>query len=427
MSRKNLTNPALDEILARPENRVCADCGARAPRWASVNLGVFVCIDCSGIHRNLGVHVSVVKSATLDMWQPRWVASVSRIGNRVGNGFYENRLPADFQRPREGDSTEKIAAWIRNKYERKEYAPPGQPSPSELLAQGLDPDAYTTRGSGAPPQPKQLSQKQPQQLQRQQLPQQQPPAANAVAATASAAHATGARTGPPSNGKAPEPPLDLLSDASPKASAGGCVGGAAAAQPQGAWATFPKPGVPASQPEQGTYGGELSEVFGIQATQPKSFEQSQATKVDQLKNSIASLYQQPPENHYNAALLTQRLKPMAHFGAQGASAPSLPSQSAMWFSPRSPLSAAPAACASDFAGTPHATGIPGSCAATKPSHTDAMKLALDSLSSGGGPSAGVGVRRGSASHGVLIPAGYPKPSSGEVDIDAFSAFGGSIT
>jgi Arf-GAP/coiled-coil/ANK repeat/PH domain-containing protein len=42
-------------------NDKCADCGAPEPDWASLNLGVLVCIECSGVHRNLGVHISKVK------------------------------------------------------------------------------------------------------------------------------------------------------------------------------------------------------------------------------------------------------------------------------------------------------------------------------------------------------------------------------
>eukprot|EP00421_Protoceratium_reticulatum_P001742 CAMPEP_0168359248 /NCGR_PEP_ID=MMETSP0228-20121227/1541_1 /TAXON_ID=133427 /ORGANISM="Protoceratium reticulatum, Strain CCCM 535 (=CCMP 1889)" /LENGTH=140 /DNA_ID=CAMNT_0008371865 /DNA_START=51 /DNA_END=470 /DNA_ORIENTATION=- len=139
MAKKSSVNPELDEVLARPENRLCADCGAKAPRWASVNLGVLVCIDCSGAHRNLGTHISVVKSATLDRWQPKWLKTVSQIGNRIGNDFYEDRLPQS-EKLREGSSGEKMQSWIRRKYDKKEWAPRGGLSPSELLAQGRDPE-----------------------------------------------------------------------------------------------------------------------------------------------------------------------------------------------------------------------------------------------------------------------------------------------
>jgi hypothetical protein len=43
------------------------------PRWASANLGTFFCIECSGIHRNLGVHISFVRSVNLDSWTEKQV------------------------------------------------------------------------------------------------------------------------------------------------------------------------------------------------------------------------------------------------------------------------------------------------------------------------------------------------------------------
>ncbi len=50
----------LAKLLELPENRHCADCSSRAPTWASFNLGMFMCIDCSGIHRTIGTHVTKV-------------------------------------------------------------------------------------------------------------------------------------------------------------------------------------------------------------------------------------------------------------------------------------------------------------------------------------------------------------------------------
>lgn len=123
---------ALIEVLLKNEdNKYCADCDAKGPRWASWNLGIFLCIRCAGIHRNLGVHISRVKSVNLDAWTPEHVAYVQRMGNGRARAIYEANLPADFRRPQTDAALE---TFIRAKYEHKryiatDYVDPGPPTP----------------------------------------------------------------------------------------------------------------------------------------------------------------------------------------------------------------------------------------------------------------------------------------------------------
>ncbi|KAL7604352.1 hypothetical protein Lser_V15G14519 [Lactuca serriola] len=75
-------------------NDRCADCGASDPDWACLNLGVVVCIECSGVHRNLGVHISKVRSLTLDVkvWEPSVITLFQSLGNAFANSVWEELL-----------------------------------------------------------------------------------------------------------------------------------------------------------------------------------------------------------------------------------------------------------------------------------------------------------------------------------------------
>ncbi|KAK2722824.1 stromal membrane-associated protein 1-like isoform X2 [Artemia franciscana] len=109
---------ALNIMLRDDDNKYCVDCDAKGPRWASWNIGVFLCIRCAGIHRNLGVHISKVKSVNLDSWTPEQVVSMQQMGNSRARAVYEANLPDAFRRPQNDSALEQF---IRAKYEHKKY------------------------------------------------------------------------------------------------------------------------------------------------------------------------------------------------------------------------------------------------------------------------------------------------------------------
>ncbi|GAA5858800.1 hypothetical protein JCM8547_004993 [Rhodosporidiobolus lusitaniae] len=117
----------ISELAETPPNDRCADCRAEGPRWASWNLGVTICIRCSGVHRSLGTHVSKVRAVELDDWNDEQLAPMEAIGNSRSNAYYEARMsPGTLEDLNDSN----IAAFIREKYVQKRWAPLDSPPPS---------------------------------------------------------------------------------------------------------------------------------------------------------------------------------------------------------------------------------------------------------------------------------------------------------
>ncbi|KAM6377230.1 arf-GAP with dual PH domain-containing protein 2 isoform 2-T2 [Pluvialis apricaria] len=101
-------------------NGRCADCGEPDPEWASYKLGIFICLNCSGIHRNLS-QISRVKSLRLDFWENDLMEFMKKHGNLCAKAKYEAKVPPYYYIPQSCDCLVLREQWIRAKYEREDF------------------------------------------------------------------------------------------------------------------------------------------------------------------------------------------------------------------------------------------------------------------------------------------------------------------
>ncbi|XP_008412859.1 arf-GAP with GTPase, ANK repeat and PH domain-containing protein 2 isoform X3 [Poecilia reticulata] len=135
---------ALQAIRNTKGNNLCVDCEASNPTWASLNLGALICIECSGIHRNLGTHLSRVRSLDLDDWPGELTQVLAAIGNHMANSVWESCTQGR-TKPTPNATREERESWIRAKYEQRAFVAPLRPAsedsvPASLLSAVTDRD-----------------------------------------------------------------------------------------------------------------------------------------------------------------------------------------------------------------------------------------------------------------------------------------------
>lgn len=132
----------VDEVVAA--NAACADCSQTPAEWVSINIGCLLCIECSGIHRGLGVHVSKVRSLALDSWEmPLLQLLRDTLGNAAVNAVWEAAVPPSWPKPTAAASHDDKVAWANAKYALHRFA-----ESSDLRASELTERLVRVAGSG---------------------------------------------------------------------------------------------------------------------------------------------------------------------------------------------------------------------------------------------------------------------------------------
>ncbi|KAI7893934.1 uncharacterized protein EV154DRAFT_500470 [Mucor mucedo] len=139
----NPNSDLLIQLRKDLSNTICADCSAKNPDWCSLNLGILICIECSGIHRSLGTHISKVRSLTLDSasFTPDIVQLLLSIGNAKSNEVWESDIQPQHKKPIPTDSRDQKLKYIQSKYVDKLFVSKNETlNPMDILYNAIERD-----------------------------------------------------------------------------------------------------------------------------------------------------------------------------------------------------------------------------------------------------------------------------------------------